>query len=240
MSGWIKLHKKLLNSQMYKHLNLAQRDVFIQILISANWEENEWEWGGGIHRCKPGQFITSLASLKKKCAKCVTIKQIRTALLKLEKWQFLANESTKTGRLITVLNWDTYQREETDGGQSKRQREGKDRATIKNNKEDKDNTIRVEVLDKWNKFAQKYGLQTMQSLSKSRYSKFKTRVKEGMEFSSLLDCIKDQSFLIKGSANGDRKWRVSFDWLVANDTNWVKVSEYFYGRDDIKKTERLL
>ena len=44
--------------------------------------------------------------------------------MKLQKWQFLTNESTKSGRLITICNWDTYQNIETVKGKQK----GKQRA----------------------------------------------------------------------------------------------------------------
>ncbi|MDZ7739937.1 MAG: hypothetical protein U5K32_12910 [Bacteroidales bacterium] len=109
MEGWIKLHRKLLVSDMYQALDTGQRDVLITCLLLANHEAKEWEWNETIFKVNPGQFITSLASLRKHCASDVSIQNIRTALLKLEKWQFLTNKSTKTGRLITILNWDTYQ-----------------------------------------------------------------------------------------------------------------------------------
>lgn len=109
MQGWIKLHRKLLKSAMYKSLNSKQRDVMIQCLLLANHDENAWEWGTKMFTCKRGQFITSLESLKDLCAKDVKIQSVRTALLKLEKWSFLTNKSTKTGRLITILNWHIYQ-----------------------------------------------------------------------------------------------------------------------------------
>jgi len=108
-NGWVKLYRKLLESNMYKNLNAVQRDVMINCLLLANHQPNEWEWKGKIFECQPGQFITSLSSLKTKCAKDVTIQNIRTAIDKLEKWNFLTNESTKTGRLITIVNWDKYQ-----------------------------------------------------------------------------------------------------------------------------------
>jgi len=107
--GWIKLHRKLLDSNMYKKLTSKQRDVLIACLLLTGYKPKKWEWQGEIFTCKPGQFITSLASIKKKCAKDTKTQNIRTALVKLEKWEFLTSESTKTGRLITVLNWDTYQ-----------------------------------------------------------------------------------------------------------------------------------
>ena len=49
---------------------------------------------------------------------------IRTALLKLEKWDFLANEGANTGRLITIVNWRTYQDEDEPEGK----RQGRQRA----------------------------------------------------------------------------------------------------------------
>lgn len=126
---------------MYKSLNPNQRDVMFQCLMLANHSENEWDFGGEIISCKPGQFITSLDSLSSACAQQVKTKSVRTALLKLEKWGFLANRSTKTGRLITICKWDTYQNLEyepgKDGGKERAkhgQRAGKERAANKNGK----------------------------------------------------------------------------------------------------------
>ncbi|GJM80164.1 hypothetical protein HMSSN139_26600 [Paenibacillus sp. HMSSN-139] len=79
------------------------------ILLLANHESNTWEFRGDVYDVQPGQFITSLDSLKEHCASDVTTQNIRTALLKLEKHGFLTNESTKKNRLITVVNWGIYQ-----------------------------------------------------------------------------------------------------------------------------------
>jgi hypothetical protein len=69
---------------------------------------------------------------------------VRTALLKLEKWDFLANQGTKTGRLITIINWDTYQNKHGEEGKEtgkegakKGQSKGKEGATNNNVKNDK-------------------------------------------------------------------------------------------------------
>jgi DNA replication protein DnaD len=107
--GWVKLYRKTQKSDMYKNLNSVQRDVMINCLMLANHKENKWEWNGEIFEAEPGQFITSLSSLKEVCAKDVSIQNIRTALKKLERWDFLTNKSTKTGRLITIVNWGKYQ-----------------------------------------------------------------------------------------------------------------------------------
>ncbi len=107
--GWVRLYRKLNQSDMYKELNSVQRDVLIQCLLMANHAEKEWEWKGKICKCQPGQLKTSLEGIRKNCAKGTTIKMVRTALKKLEKWHFMANEGAKQGRLITICNWKSYQ-----------------------------------------------------------------------------------------------------------------------------------
>jgi len=142
--GWIKLYRKLLDSDMYKNLNSKQKVVMITCLLLANHEENEWEYDGEIYTVKPGQFITSLEKLRQKCGKDISVQNVRTALLKLEKWGFLTNESTKTGRLITIVNWKLYQgnNDETNKEANKeltkhQQRANKELTTNKNDNNDK-------------------------------------------------------------------------------------------------------
>ena len=119
--GWVKLWRKTMQSQMYRSLTSAQRDVMMACLMLANHEPKEWEWGAQVFMCEPGQFITSLPSIKEQCGHDVSIQMIRTALQKLSKWGFLTDESTKTGRLVTILNWDTYQQEQQTQQQTTKQ-----------------------------------------------------------------------------------------------------------------------
>lgn len=153
-NGWIKLHRKILSSDMYQSLNSKQRDILITLLLMANHKEKQWEYKSEIYTAKPGQMVTSLESIKKNCAKDVTIQNIRTTLKKLETWGFLTNQSTKTGRLITIVNWRLYQDEETETNKDdnkeltkNQQRANKelttnknDKRMIKNDKEDKEPT----------------------------------------------------------------------------------------------------
>ena len=111
-NGWIKIHRKLQRSPMYQNLNSKQRDVMMQVLMMASHEETEWEWQGEVCKIQPGQFVTSLDSIRQACGKDVKVQSVRTALLKLEKWHFLTNEATKHGRLITVVKWGDYQGDE--------------------------------------------------------------------------------------------------------------------------------
>ena len=153
-NGWIKLHRKLQDSDMYRNMTSKQRDVLIQCLLHANHEPHSWEWGSEIFKCNPGQFVTSIEKLCSRCANDVSIRNTRTALLKLEKWHFLTNTSTKTGRLITICNWDSYQEPElqTDKHIDKqvtnsRQTADKPLTTNKNDKELKEERKYIKEID---------------------------------------------------------------------------------------------
>ncbi|GGA56674.1 hypothetical protein GCM10007416_32370 [Kroppenstedtia guangzhouensis] len=112
MQGWIQLHRKILKSDMWRNFNAKQRDVTITLLLMASHKGNRWEYGGEIHEVQPGQFVTSLDSIEDQCAKDVSIQNIKTTLTKLKRWGFLDWEPlpNNRGRIITITNWEKYQR----------------------------------------------------------------------------------------------------------------------------------
>lgn len=144
-NGWIKLHRKVLKDVIWKNLPAEQRIVFITLLLMTNHSENEWLWNSKKFNCKPGQIVTSLESIQDAAGNGISIRNVRTAIKNLEKLKFLTNESTKTGRLITICKWDKYQFHEEGGRQSNRQRGDKDLTANKNNKND-------EIRDIYDKF----------------------------------------------------------------------------------------
>jgi len=115
-TGWIKLHRKIIDDAVWKCTTIEQRMILIYILLKANHNNNEWMWNGEKHIIKPGQFVTSLESIRVGIGGGISIKKIRTGIAKLQKLGFLANESTKGGRLITICKWDTYQGNKTEEG----------------------------------------------------------------------------------------------------------------------------
>lgn len=93
----------------------------------ANWKETEWDYYGEKIKLNPGQFIASAPAIKERCNSSeITIMKIRTALERFEKLDFLTvsltGKSTKSGKLITIVNWRLYQsNEEEDNRQNNRQ-----------------------------------------------------------------------------------------------------------------------
>lgn len=109
MDGWVKLHRALLKKPIWQLSTPEQKSILITLLLMANHEENKWEWNGQPYHCNPGQFVTSLESIANECGKGISVQNVRTALKRFEKYDFLTDESTKSGRLITIVNWDNYQ-----------------------------------------------------------------------------------------------------------------------------------
>ena len=106
-NGWVKLYRDLLNDELWKDCNTNQKVMMITILLMANHEKNTWIFNGEKYTANAGEFITSLKSLSENSG--LTIQAVRSALLKLEKFNFITMKTTNRNRLIKVINWGKYQ-----------------------------------------------------------------------------------------------------------------------------------
>jgi len=113
MEGWIKLHRELKDKSIWLKSTPEQKTILITLLMMVNHKPKKWEWKGQQFEVQCGQRITSLEGIVNECGKGITTQNVRSALKRFEKLGFLTNESTKTGRLITIVKWLDYQIEET-------------------------------------------------------------------------------------------------------------------------------
>jgi len=109
MQGWIKLHRCLMHKPIWQESTPEQKVILTTLLMMANHQGREWEWKGERFQADPGQLVTSLESIADKCGKGITLQNVRTAVKRFEKYEFLTNESTNRNRLITIVNWGSYQ-----------------------------------------------------------------------------------------------------------------------------------
>ena len=111
MTGWVSLWRELYGKPIWANSSTEHKAVLVVLLGLVNHEPAEWEWKGESYTVVRGQTITSLQSIKVLCGKGVSIQNIRSALIRFEKLHFLTNESTKTGRKLTICNYDSYQKQ---------------------------------------------------------------------------------------------------------------------------------
>lgn len=107
--GWIKLHRELFEKSIWLESTPQQKTILITLMGMANFKANKWEFKGEQYELQPGQFITSVKSIVAKCGPGITTQNVRTALKRFEKLEFLTIEPTNKNTLITLVNWGFYQ-----------------------------------------------------------------------------------------------------------------------------------
>ena len=101
----------------------------------ANHKEAEVEINETIVKLKPGQFITSVEKLREKAGKGATTQQVRTALKRFKRLEFLTIKTTNKFSIVTVCKYGTYQNSEKQNNKQKNK-------SLTTNKNDKRNYIK--------------------------------------------------------------------------------------------------
>lgn len=74
----------------------------------------------------------------------------------------------------------------------------------------------------WNPFAKRHALACIISISETRRKKVRVRsTQDTFDFIGILMAVNKSTFLIE-------KWQITFDWLIENDTNYLKILEGNY------------
>jgi hypothetical protein len=106
---------------------------------------------------------------------------------------------------------------------------------IKSNSDSKPDKIDWELIkDKWNEISEiAKPIPSINMITDSRKTKVKLRLKAGFDLIEKFDAVYDKidiSDFLKGEKKG---WKVTFDWLFANDVNWAKVLEGNYDNKEM-------
>lgn len=137
-SGWIKLYRSLLDWEWYDDIPTCR--LFLHILIKANYQPCKWHG----QTLNEGELITSIGSLSEETG--LTIKQVRTALDKLESTGEIVKKRAGKGQCLKVQNYGIYQGFDLPEGQQK----GNKRAT-KGQEKGNEHTIIKEIKKERNK-----------------------------------------------------------------------------------------
>ena len=100
-SGWIKLHRQLLDWEWYDDINTCR--LFVHLMLTANHKDNNWR---GIE-IKRGSRLTSLDKLSGETN--LSVSKIRTSIKKLISTQEIASKSHSQHTVFTMINYESYQ-----------------------------------------------------------------------------------------------------------------------------------
>jgi hypothetical protein len=223
-TGWVKLHRQLLDWEWYNDVNTTR--VFLHLLIVANHKDNKWR---GID-IKRGQRLTSISALASETN--LSIKNIRTSIKRLKSTNEVASISTAQHTVFTMVNYDLYQDEASEVA-NKGQAKGKQGATNKNDKNE--NNVNKDlyqlVVDEFNSKLSELG--EVKVLSDKRKAWIKGTIKQmektDNDFTKIetwvryFDYVSGIDFLMGRKTD----FTATFDFLV-NKNNLLKVVEGNY------------
>ena len=185
-SGWIKLHRKLIDWEWYNDVNTTR--VFLHLLLVANHKDNKWR---GIN-IKRGQKLTSISALADETN--LSIKNIRTSIKRLKATNEVASHSNAQHTVFTMINYDLYQEvasEVANEGQAK----GKQGATNKNDKNE--NNVNKDIFNDqfdmfWQGYPRKVNKPAAKKTFKATLKDLKLKKEGVIEFIEFIhkDCIK--------------------------------------------------
>jgi uncharacterized phage protein (TIGR02220 family) len=181
MSGYISLHRKLLDWEWYNDNNTKL--LFIHCLLKANWEDKNWQ---GI-LIKRGSFITSIETLSNELN--LTFQNVRTSLSKLEKTNEILKISTNKNTLLTLVKYDEYQNSEVKVT-NQQQTTNKQLTTTNNIINNKDNIEPINWLVLLDFFNQVTGKKCRIVPDKAK-RQFKARLKENFTKDDIANAIQN-------------------------------------------------
>ena len=137
--GWVKLHRKLLESSVMNRS--AYFHLWVTLLLLATHKESKFIWNNQEQILKPGQLLTG----RKKLSKLTGINEwkVERILKFLESAQQITQRSSSKNRIISIKNWEKYQAVEIAGQETAQQLHNKSTSntqqmhTFKNVKNDK-------------------------------------------------------------------------------------------------------
>ena len=105
-SGWIKLHRKLLDNPMIKKPSWIH--LWVVLLLMANHDDDhKFIWNGKEAKLEKGQFITGRKILSDKTG--IPETTIERILDYLQNSGQIGQQKTTKYRLITIVKWNEYQ-----------------------------------------------------------------------------------------------------------------------------------
>lgn len=133
MSGWIKLHRSLLDWEWWDDISACR--VLVYLLCAVNYEDKKWK---GI-TIKAGSMVLSWDTLSRECG--LTPRQCRTAMEKLENSGEVTRHVTNRFQYVSLVKWEKLQQDDrqmTGNKSARRQADDRQMTATKEYKEIKE------------------------------------------------------------------------------------------------------
>jgi hypothetical protein len=146
MDGWIKLHRKSIESAVFQNPNLWK--AWCWCLMRANHKENKFLFGGEEIHINSGQFITGRFEGAEQCG--MKPSTFRDQLRKLKALGNIDTTSDNKKTLITVINWGHYQYQDSESDTTSDTYPTTNRQQTDTDKNDRMKESLLNLFDYWN------------------------------------------------------------------------------------------
>jgi len=109
MEGWVKLHRQILDNPIVCK-DSEYFSIWCYLILNATHTEYDSIFKGERIKLKPGQLITGRKSISTKFN--ISESKVQRVLKKLEIEQQIEQQTSSTNRLISIVNWGSYQNSE--------------------------------------------------------------------------------------------------------------------------------
>lgn len=134
--GWIALHRNIRDHWVYQEKRVFSKyEAWLDLLMDANHQNNKFLFDGQLIEVNRGEFITSVRQLCERWGWSNT--KVNRFLKMLEDDQMLIRKSDSKKTVITIVNYDFYQRYESKETTQKRQQNDAEASQKHTNNNDK-------------------------------------------------------------------------------------------------------
>lgn len=253
MQGWIKIHRDLLDNELWSDKPFTKGQAWVDLLLLANHKDKNVLIGSHTEMVERGSFITSELKLMERWG--WGRKKVKLFLNFLESQKMIERNANNKRTAITIVNYGFYQdcdlpkeqQKNSKGTTEEQQRNN--RGTAKEHKQERKNERMKEyidtdvsikqhsiqsIIDAWNQL-EPYGIKMIYRIntgSKRCTSLIALLEQFGEEkVIQAVDKVKQSDFL---QGKTDTRFSLNFDWFI-NPDNFVKVLEGKYDERHDKK-----
>lgn len=248
MQGWVKIHRDLLDNELWSDKPFTKGQAWVDLLLLANYKDKNVLIGSHTEMVERGSFITSELKLMERWG--WGRKKVKLFLNFLESQKMIERNANNKRTAITIVNYGFYQdcdlekeqQKNIKGTAKEQRRDSKGTQTRKKErmKEYIDTDVSIKqhsiqsIIDAWNQL-EPYGIKMIYRInpgSKRCTSLIALLEQFGEEkVIQAVDKVKQSDFL---QGKTDARFSLNFDWFI-NPNNFVKVLEGKYDERHDKK-----
>ena len=253
MQGWVKIHRDLLDNELWSDKPFTKGQAWVDLLLLANHKDKNVLIGSHTEMVERGSFITSELKLMERWG--WGRKKVKLFLNFLESQKMIERNANNKRTAITIVNYGFYQdcdlpkeQQKNSKGTAKEQQRDS-RGTAKGHKQERKNERMKEyidtdvsikqhsiqsIIDAWNQL-EPYGIKMIYRINQGskRYTSLIALLEQFGEEKVIqaVDKVKQSDFL---QGKTDTRFSLNFDWFI-NPNNFVKVLEGKYDERHDKK-----